>query len=442
LRQEDVGVAAEADDALLDACAARVVEADERDPHPDGEVHDLHDLLGEDLAERSAEDREVLAEDAHGRPSIVPCPVTTPSPGYRSSSTPKPVARWSAKASVSTNEPSSSSRSMRSRAVSFPRSCWRATASGRRPRAPPRGVGAAPRAVLRSCRASVAPSVRRPDRGSVVSQALAPTRRSGHGGRRRTVMRRAVVRRRPRRRSTLGENRIVRERCATSGGRLDAGRHSVRSHAPVRPTGTVVIADRQTAGRGRRGTGGTTTRPGASLALSLLLDVGATPSSTRHPSRSSRTRSGSRSWTAAVLGPDAAALRLKWPNDVVVGRPDRRRPQARRCARRTRADRGSGPVSVRSCCAGSASTSISAAAPRTASTSRPRSASVRTERLLLAALLMALDAALRALATPGELLDRYRRLSDTSAVGPGAGPGRGGARRASRPASTTAGGSS
>ncbi len=61
--EEDVGVARERHDALLDAGAARVVEPDDRDPELEGEVHDLADLLGVRLGERAAEHREVLRED-------------------------------------------------------------------------------------------------------------------------------------------------------------------------------------------------------------------------------------------------------------------------------------------------------------------------------------------------------------------------------------------
>src|SRR5204863_2877382 len=62
---EDLGVPGERDDALLDAGAARVVDADDRAAVLHREVHDLADLLGEDLAERTAEDGEVLREDEH-----------------------------------------------------------------------------------------------------------------------------------------------------------------------------------------------------------------------------------------------------------------------------------------------------------------------------------------------------------------------------------------
>ncbi len=59
---EDLAVEAERDDALLDARAATVVDADHRDARLEGEVHGLDDLLAVHLAERAAEDRRVLAE--------------------------------------------------------------------------------------------------------------------------------------------------------------------------------------------------------------------------------------------------------------------------------------------------------------------------------------------------------------------------------------------
>ena len=63
---EDVAVGAERDDALLDPRAAGVVDADHGRADLGGEVHDLAHLLGHHLAERAAEDREVLAEDEDG----------------------------------------------------------------------------------------------------------------------------------------------------------------------------------------------------------------------------------------------------------------------------------------------------------------------------------------------------------------------------------------
>ena len=69
LQQEDVGVAAQADHALLDARAAAVVQTDHRRAVFHGQFHDLDDLLGVRLGERAAEDREVLRKDVD-RPAV------------------------------------------------------------------------------------------------------------------------------------------------------------------------------------------------------------------------------------------------------------------------------------------------------------------------------------------------------------------------------------
>ena len=74
--------------------------------------------------ERAAEHREVLREDE--RPCDRrrgPSPVTTPSPRILFLSMSKSVQRCVTKRSSSTNDPGSSSRSTRSRAVSLPASC-------------------------------------------------------------------------------------------------------------------------------------------------------------------------------------------------------------------------------------------------------------------------------------------------------------------------------
>ena len=62
------------------------------------------------------------------RPSTVPYPVTTPSPYGRVASSPNAVLRCRASSSSSTNEPGSSSSSIRSRAVFLPRACCFSTA--------------------------------------------------------------------------------------------------------------------------------------------------------------------------------------------------------------------------------------------------------------------------------------------------------------------------
>ena len=51
IASEDLAVLRERDHAFLDACAARVVEPDDRATGLHGEVHDLDDLLAEDFAE-------------------------------------------------------------------------------------------------------------------------------------------------------------------------------------------------------------------------------------------------------------------------------------------------------------------------------------------------------------------------------------------------------
>src|SRR5450759_444963 len=62
-------------------------------------------------------------------PSILAMPVTTPSPGTRLVSRPKPEARCEAKMSISSNELRSTRRAIRSRAVSLPLACCRLKAS-------------------------------------------------------------------------------------------------------------------------------------------------------------------------------------------------------------------------------------------------------------------------------------------------------------------------
>jgi hypothetical protein len=91
-------------------------------------VEDLADLVGDGHAEAAPEHGEVLGEDEHLPTVDLPKPVTTASPGGVVSSMPKPRAWCLTIMSTSWNDPLSSSRSMRSRAVSFPNSCWRSTA--------------------------------------------------------------------------------------------------------------------------------------------------------------------------------------------------------------------------------------------------------------------------------------------------------------------------
>jgi hypothetical protein len=62
---EDPTVGMEGDHPLLNAGAGTVVEADHRHADGGGQVHDLVDLFGEDLAQGTTEHGEVLAEHAH-----------------------------------------------------------------------------------------------------------------------------------------------------------------------------------------------------------------------------------------------------------------------------------------------------------------------------------------------------------------------------------------
>ena len=59
---EDGAVSGEAVDALLDARAAGVDESDDGSTAVGGEVHDLADLLSDDLGQRAADHGEVLRE--------------------------------------------------------------------------------------------------------------------------------------------------------------------------------------------------------------------------------------------------------------------------------------------------------------------------------------------------------------------------------------------
>jgi len=60
--QEDVGVTTKRHDAFLDPRAARIVQPDDRRTDVHRQIHDLADLLGVRLGQRTTEDREVLAE--------------------------------------------------------------------------------------------------------------------------------------------------------------------------------------------------------------------------------------------------------------------------------------------------------------------------------------------------------------------------------------------
>jgi len=67
IAEKDVAVAGEAVDPLLDAGAARIVDADDRGPRLQRQVLDIDDLPGMHLAQRAPEDGEILGK-RHRRP--------------------------------------------------------------------------------------------------------------------------------------------------------------------------------------------------------------------------------------------------------------------------------------------------------------------------------------------------------------------------------------
>ena len=72
---------------VLDAGARRVVDADDRAADHRHPLHQPGDLAAEHLADRALEHRLVWLNTPTGRPLMVPCPVTTPSP-YSASGSP------------------------------------------------------------------------------------------------------------------------------------------------------------------------------------------------------------------------------------------------------------------------------------------------------------------------------------------------------------------
>jgi BirA family biotin operon repressor/biotin-[acetyl-CoA-carboxylase] ligase len=92
----------------------------------------------------------------------------------------------------------------------------------------------------------------------------------------------------------------------------DVARTRARDGAP---TGTLVVAERQLAGRGRVGRGwDDDARPGASLAATLVLDPPRAAALVPH--------AAGLAVLAALADWPAVPARLKWPNDVVVRGPE------------------------------------------------------------------------------------------------------------------------
>ena len=206
-----------------------------------------------------------------------------------------------------------------------------------------------------------------------------------------------------------------------AGSTQDVGRALAAADAP---DGTVVVAERQTAGRGRRGRRWEDDPRGGGLALTLVLDVATVG-----------TGVGLVPHALGVAVRDACAthvtvpgtLGLKWPNDVVV----RRDPSevARKLAgvlvERERVS-GAAPREVLLCGIG-----LNVAYSGEVPADRVDLASIGEDLpgrdALLAALVVALDRSLALLArSPGALVARYRDACETigrAVVVDGAGTG-------------------
>src|SRR5574341_1286789 len=309
------------------------------------------------------------------RPSMVPWPVTTPSPGTFLRSMPKSVLRCTANMSVSLNEPGSSSASTRSLAVSLPLACCASTAF-----ALPACCACSVRArrssmrcfiVLGSCGPTAQPPARSRPPGPIRSRPGQTDRRIvwapvGNGSRPPsgspcrypdppTPL--------PNQPPTTGRGGSMADPTSGPAGGSDAAGRRVGEptsgpaggsdaaaaridHATARallpsffdpieaveflpstmtragelaaagaPEGAIVLADHQTAGKGRLGRTWVD-RPGASLMLSVVLR----PSlpADRLWSVTAATGVALAEAVAELLGP-TATVALKWPNDLLVG---------------------------------------------------------------------------------------------------------------------------
>lgn len=210
----------------------------------------------------------------------------------------------------------------------------------------------------------------------------------------------------------LAGNRIVRtiEHAAEVTSTQDLLRE--RAIAGAAP-GTVLVTDRQRAGRGRSGHRWDDDPDGGSLALSLLLEVGAAPIDTRTAVLVPHALGLAVVETCAVLAADPGALRLKWPNDVVHRASGR---SARKVAGvLVEREVVAAPAGSRDVLVGGIGVNLTLGAD--APLERTDLATVLgappDRAVLLAALLMTLDVVLRALTTPATLLERCRRASDT-----------------------------
>ena len=112
--------------------------------------------------------------------------------------------------------------------------------------------------------------------------------------------------------------RWVAETGSTNGDLLDGGSRAGRAE------GVVLVADHQTAGRGRLGRTWEAP-PGASLLVSVLLRPSSAPADADLVTAAAAVRRWPRRAARSPRSPPG----LKWPNDLVVVAGDGSRPQAR-----------------------------------------------------------------------------------------------------------------
>ena len=223
--------------------------------------------------------------------------------------------------------------------------------------------------------------------------------RSAAAGAWTSLLARAVVR------DALGRARVVRglhpvgEVGSTQDVALDLARDGTAS-------GTLVVADRQTAGRGRAGRRWDDHPDGGTLALTLLLDVADLPRVGLVPHAFGLAVIDA----LAVVLPDPSDVRLKWPNDLVHRGDD---GAARKLCGILVEREQVGARDVLLCGVGIDVDlrAIDVPADRTCLATLGGTAPERDR--LLAAIVTGIDEALILLADPERLLARYRAVSDT-----------------------------
>lgn len=178
--------------------------------------------------------------------------------------------------------------------------------------------------------------------------------------------------------------------------------------------GTVLVADLQRSGRGRSGHRWDDDPAGGNLALSLLLDVEVPPLVGTDVTILPHALGLAVLDASASVVSEVSGLRLKWPNDVVhrsaATAPSRK--LAGVLVERERIMRDHGPRDMLVCGIG-----INVDLDGPSPVDRIDLATLAGERPdrahLLGALLGALDRTIRLLGAPAEVLERFRRVSDT-----------------------------